>query len=125
MAKPYGWKWRRYTRREVLARVGAVQGVGPCQTCHKVKKLDVAHLDGDNGNDDPGNLAALCRKCHCRRDYPVAQPRAKETRLDRKDAGRPLLDQVRTFLERGQSAQGAVDEIIAWGERFEKLERSD
>lgn len=38
--------------------------------------LTVAHLDQDPGNNDPGNLRALCSGCHLRHDAPFRRANA-------------------------------------------------
>ncbi len=94
----YGYHWRKHVRPPIL--LGAR---GKCEHCGKRKPLDVAHLDGVAGHDTTDNLAALCRRCHNRNDYRVAQRKAKETRLTHKDEQRPLLNPEE------------------WGRRFESL----
>lgn len=42
--------------------------------------LTVAHLDQDPGNNDPGNLAALCQLCHNRWDQASRTRNAIATR---------------------------------------------
>jgi hypothetical protein len=83
---PYGYHWRTAIRPRILERDHHL-----CRRCSRGGRLDVAHLDGDNSHDDDANLASMCRTCHCRLDYPVAQAKAYETRCDRKDRERPLL----------------------------------
>lgn len=82
--------------------------------------ITVAHLDHVAGHDTDDNLKALCQWCHLHHD----QDQHKQTRSTRKDAARPLLapaapgspeawaDQVCNFIERGMSAQAAVEEAI-------------
>ena len=86
LQQPYGHQWRRTIRPRILERDGHV-----CRRCRRGGRLDVAHLDGDNTHDDDANLCTLCRTCHVRHDYPVAQARAKLTRCERKDRARPIL----------------------------------
>ena len=45
--------------------------------------LTVAHLDHDPRNCDPGNLKAMCQRCHLRYDAPLHATNSKATR-DRK-----------------------------------------
>ena len=53
-----GGRWRRI-RREILNRDG-----WRCQRCGRPGALEVHHVDGDPGNNDPDNLQAVCRPCH-------------------------------------------------------------
>ncbi len=48
--------------------------------------LTIAHMDHDPGNNDPGNLRALCQRCHLTYDARLHAERAAETRRKRKDA---------------------------------------
>lgn len=45
--------------------------------------LTVAHLDHDETNNDPDNLAALCQKCHLAHDRADNQRRAQATRQEK------------------------------------------
>jgi hypothetical protein len=57
--------------RALLAHVGACQWawLGHCKG-----PLDVAHLDGDEGNNQPGNLRKLCRSHHALLDRGRIDP---------------------------------------------------
>jgi 5-methylcytosine-specific restriction endonuclease McrA len=90
LRKFYGYHWRKHVRPPILFRAR-----GKCEHCGKKKRLHVAHLDGVPGHDAPENLAALCPRCHNRLDYRVAQPKARETRMERKDLARPLLEAMK------------------------------
>lgn len=57
--------------------------------------LTIAHLDHTPGHDADENLAALCQWCHLHHDQKLHVQSARETRLDRKDAGRPILVEVK------------------------------
>lgn len=57
-------------------------------------RLTVAHLDRTPGHDDDANLGALCQFCHLNYDRKVNQHRARSTRVLRKDAARPLLQEA-------------------------------
>ncbi len=46
--------------------------------------LTVAHLDQDIKNNDPGNLEALCQKCHLDHDRGDNLIKANQTRLMKK-----------------------------------------
>ncbi len=46
--------------------------------------LTVAHLDHNRDNNHPGNLAALCQKCHLSYDAAQHQSNAAETRRKKK-----------------------------------------
>ena len=83
----YGHKWRTVTRPRVLQRCG-----GRCERCRVTPpRIEVAHLDQNPHNDADENLAALCHRCHKRHDYAAWADKARQTRLARKDRGRPLL----------------------------------
>lgn len=56
-----------------------------------VIKLSIAHLNQTSGDDRDENLAALCQCCHLKHDRAVNKEAARETRLTRKDAARPIL----------------------------------
>jgi hypothetical protein len=48
--------------------------------------LTIAHLyDPDPMNCEPGNLAALCQRCHNRRDAPMRARHAAETRRRKRE----------------------------------------
>jgi len=84
---PYGHRWRTVTRPRILARDGH-----RCRRCGRATRLDVAHVDGNNRNDDDANLGAFCRLCHRRYlDLVAWRRKCHETRAARKDAARPLL----------------------------------
>lgn len=53
--------------------------------------LTVAHLNHTPGDDRDENLAALCQWCHLHHDLSLHIASARQTRVDRKDAARPLL----------------------------------
>ena len=50
--------------------------------------LTIAHLNHTPGDDRDENLKALCQRCHLVHD----KGHHKETRTDRKDSRRPLLE---------------------------------
>jgi len=58
--------------------------------------LTIAHLNQVAGDDREENLAALCQWCHLRHDRGQHLKAARETRTNRKDAGRPLLQESKT-----------------------------
>ena len=41
--------------------------IGPCESCG-AERAERHHRDGDTINNDPSNIAALCRKCHMETD---------------------------------------------------------
>ena len=55
--------------------------------------LTVAHLDHDPGHNDPGNLRALCQRCHNAWDAPHRRRNAARTRRSRR-ALRDLFDEA-------------------------------
>ncbi len=56
----YGASWRRL-RKQILDRDQHL-----CQVCRKQTATEVDHIIGkaDGGTDDPGNLQAICTRCH-------------------------------------------------------------
>ena len=52
--------------------------------------LTIAHLNHVAGDDRPENLKALCQWCHLNYD----KLHHKETRMERKDAARPILQEL-------------------------------
>ncbi|MCW5981975.1 MAG: hypothetical protein KIT09_28075 [Bryobacteraceae bacterium] len=56
--------------------------------------LTVAHLDHTPENCDEANLRALCQRCHLRYDREQHMRNARETRLRKRDAARPLLQLI-------------------------------
>lgn len=52
--------------------------------------IGVAHLDHNPSNNADDNLKALCGRCHLIND----QDKHRDTRATRKDAARPLLNEV-------------------------------
>jgi hypothetical protein len=53
--------------------------------------LTAAHLNRTPGDDRLENAKVLCQWCHLNYDLPQHVYNSKETRLNRKDSGRPLL----------------------------------
>lgn len=39
-----------------------------CEACEKVPPVDRHHRDGNSQNNDPSNIAFLCRRCHMAAD---------------------------------------------------------
>jgi len=68
------------------AEVGALEGVRLTRIV-----LTIAHLDHRPENNDDSNLRALCQRCHLLHDREQHLQNARDTRLGRLDAGRPLL----------------------------------
>lgn len=56
------------TKRERAQRAFAL---GACERCGG-KAVDRHHRDGDPGNNAPGNVAPLCRRCHMIEDGRLA-----------------------------------------------------
>lgn len=50
------------------------KNIGPCIACGAVK-AERHHKDGDTSNNEPGNVAALCRRCHMEADGRLAKCR--------------------------------------------------
>jgi len=62
--------------------------------------LTIAHLDQTPGHDHDDNLAAMCQWCHLSYDREQHMKNGRETRMDRKDAERPLLATAHAESER-------------------------
>ena len=74
----------RTDKRRTLAR--RVVELDPVTDSRVV--LTVAHLDHDTGNNDPGNLRAMCQRCHLTYDAKLHAAHAAQTRRRRQvDAG--------------------------------------
>jgi hypothetical protein len=82
-----GKYWRNHTGRRSNPPL-----VGIYATERRVNVvLTIAHLNHTPGDNRDENLAALCQWCHLHHDQQLHVQSARETRKDRKDAGRPLL----------------------------------
>jgi 5-methylcytosine-specific restriction endonuclease McrA len=46
--------------------------------------LTIAHLDNQTSNNDPGNLKALCQRCHLALDSDLHRNNARKTRNQKK-----------------------------------------
>jgi len=63
---------------------------GPCEGCG-AKASDRHHKDGNTRNNDPSNIAQLCRRCHMKADGRLAKIAAMDawrSRRERKVGGR-------------------------------------
>jgi 5-methylcytosine-specific restriction endonuclease McrA len=56
-------------RDRVLLRDGHA-----CAICSGTETLHIHHIDGDNTNDEPGNLITLCPCCHSRVHSELKKP---------------------------------------------------
>ena len=56
-------------RRFILDRDGWT-----CQRCGRPGRPEVHHVNGDPGDNDPGNLIVLCRSCHIETHRPAVAP---------------------------------------------------
>lgn len=62
--------------------------------------LTIAHVhDPDPMNCEPGNLAALCQKCHNKHDAPMRAKRAAATRAKNKRKAQREIGQMSLFEE--------------------------
>lgn len=95
--KHYGKEWRKLSHYIRRVRAG-----NTCEWCHARNHephpvtgskvvLTVAHFNHTPGDNRPENLIALCQRCHLALDREQHTQNAKQTRLDKKDASRPLL----------------------------------
>jgi hypothetical protein len=76
----------------------------PHEPCHWTGiVLTVAHLNHTPGDDRDENLKAMCQWCHLNYD----KEHHRETRAARKDAGRPILETLRTANEQSAEATSA------------------
>jgi hypothetical protein len=60
--------------------------------------LTVAHLDHNPANNHPGNLAALCQRCHNQYDRPKRAHNAHRTRIAKKREARARMGQLEMDL---------------------------
>jgi hypothetical protein len=75
--------WRDGRGREV-----AWPGFGEYRNLKQTRVvLATAHLDHNPGNSRPGNLRALCQRCHLLHDRPEHRRRIKTTILMRRALG--------------------------------------
>jgi hypothetical protein len=65
------WKGEMATSGGKRKRARRRYKLGPCDDCGK-PATDRHHSDGDTGNNEPGNIAILCRRCHMLRDGRLA-----------------------------------------------------
>jgi hypothetical protein len=109
------------TRPAILLRAagrfqdGRYIGYAKCERCGYIdcmpdgrSELEVAHLEippGEPGHDAHANLAALCHACHRAHDYDAWVLSTAETRTERKDRARPILE----FLRRGRARKSVLD----------------
>ncbi len=95
--KYYGRNWRRLSKKLIKQRAG-----NQCEWCHArngqphpktggIVRLAVAHFNQRPGDDREENLVCLCQRCHLALDRDQHIENARETRLDNKDASRPIL----------------------------------
>lgn len=81
-----------------ITRLTYLQALRKLRKAGKTRDVQVvctaAHLNHVAGDDRPENGRWLCQWCHLNYDLPIHQAHAKETRLTRKDAGRPLLQEA-------------------------------
>jgi hypothetical protein len=64
--------------------------------------LEVAHLDGNRENNDPGNLAILCPNCHKMHDVDLI---STETIIEMRDRAK-IVDWSKRMKDAGQKAAG-------------------
>lgn len=78
--------------------------------------LTIAHLDHDPGNNEPGNLAALCQRCHLRYDGPLHKHNAVRTRAAKKENGIWLI-----YFDNQQGGHFICKNAKAARAKFDKL----
>ena len=70
--------WKGPSVRVESGRMRAVRmypHVGPCVECGK-EKAERHHIDGNTTNNDPSNIAILCRRCHMKSDGRLEKVKA-------------------------------------------------
>ncbi|HUX66896.1 MAG TPA: HNH endonuclease [Terriglobales bacterium] len=106
-----GRRWRKEatTDRNYRYRARACIAPGPmhCAFCGVKGRLDVGHLDGEEANSNPSNLAWLCRPCNVRMGN--AMRRAGLGRLTRQY--NPRVEGARTLAAWLQAARTATGQI--------------
>lgn len=112
LRKHYGYRWKTYDRPAAMQRAHyqCVRCGLPdwpvhyCPACAHIprqprrSRLEGAHLDANPANRDTENIGIFCHLCHRAHDYKdwIAKhreylKRAREERIDAKDAARPFL----------------------------------
>jgi len=81
----------RQEARDFLFEVEAEEPMGWHGERGLVIVLTIAHLDHDTENNHPGNLRALCQRCHLQYDAQHHQSNAAKTRGNKRLASQPLL----------------------------------
>lgn len=130
LRKFYGHLWRTVDRPAALLRAGheCVRCAIPDRPMGLRSSLDGAHLDGNPQNRSDENIAVLCRRCHRAADYAgwalkygAWLTQERERRADLKDAGRPILQMLKSEeLARCDreiariDAEGAIGAGPAW-----------
>ena len=80
-------------------------------------RVTIAHLNQEREDNRNENLAALCEFHHNTLDKWYRRDHARETRCERKDAARPLLNELGTPMKReaAEPSQGAAGQTICDG----------
>ncbi|MEN6537818.1 MAG: hypothetical protein ABFD89_29470 [Bryobacteraceae bacterium] len=87
--------WIDQQGRESQGRPDVWEGDQPA-AYHRMKViLTHAHLNQDPADNRPENVALLCQWCHNMHDAPVRAEHARETRCEKKDQARPLIEVYR------------------------------
>jgi hypothetical protein len=93
LRRHYGYTWRTITRPAALTRAGH-----ECERCALPDRptglrssLEGAHLNGNPADIGDSNIAILCHRCHKAVDYTDWARKCRQTRIERKDAARPIL----------------------------------
>ena len=90
--------WKKL-RDRVLQRDG-----NACAICSGTEALHIHHHDGDNTNDDPGNLVTLCSYCHAR----------VHTELNRPDGRSRVMMVIAYYREKGRR-EDALNRLVGRG----------
>jgi hypothetical protein len=75
-----GYDGRFYDAETEEDCIATIQGLADLDAPYIRIILTIAHLDHDTTNNDHGNLAALCQRCHNRYDAPHRARNAAATR---------------------------------------------
>jgi hypothetical protein len=73
---PLNGRWGTFTSTDPeqgRRRARRRKPLGQCERCATAKATDVHHVDDDPLNNEPGNLLALCRRCHMTLDGRLAR----------------------------------------------------
>jgi hypothetical protein len=87
----YAWKGDDALPSTKRNRAQKMYSLDACEDCGTAKATDRHHKDDDTGNNDPSNIARLCRRCHMKADGRLERfrERAKAQRGIEKTSPQP------------------------------------